>query len=172
MKKSGVLIIPSNKNGDTLLNVLSVVFDKETKKKHKFPDIKKITFLETDDANESDPKIKLNEEYFGKEICIDQEIASEWSRIPHFYTPFYVYQYATGYSAAIAISRRLLSPDPKERAAAREGYFRFLGGGSSMNPIDLLKLTGTDMTSKEPVESALELFGRLLDQMEALLEDL
>ncbi len=115
---------------------------------------------------------KLNEEYFGKEICIDQEIASEWSRIPHFYTPFYVYQYATGYSAAIAISRRLLSPDPKERAAAREGYFRFLGGGSSMNPIDLLKLTGTDMTSKEPVESALKLFGRLLDQMEALLGDL
>ena len=114
----------------------------------------------------------LHEEYFGTEICIDQEIASEWSRIPHFYTPFYVYQYATGYSAAIAISRRLLSPDPKERAAAREGYFRFLGGGSSMNPIDLLKLTGTDMTSKEPVESALELFGRLLDQMEALLGDL
>lgn len=66
MKKSGVLIIPSNKNGDTLLNVLSIVFDKETKKKHKFPDIKKITFLETDDVNESDPKIKLNEEYLSQ----------------------------------------------------------------------------------------------------------
>ena len=113
---------------------------------------------------------KLNQEYFGQEICIDEEIASEWSRIPHFYTPFYVYQYATGYSAAIAISRRLLSSDPEERAAAREGYFRFLGGGSSMNPIDLLKLTGTDMTTREPVESALKLFGDLLDQMEVLMD--
>lgn len=108
---------------------------------------------------------KLNQQYFGEDIVIDSEIALEWSRIPHFYTPFYVYQYATGYSAAIAISRKILSGDQK----AKEGYKKFLGGGSSMNPIDLLKLCGVDMTTKEPVESALNLFGELLDQMENLL---
>ena len=109
---------------------------------------------------------KLNEQYFGDDIVIDREIALEWSRIPHFYTPFYVYQYATGYSAAIAISRKILSGDE----AAREGYMKFLGGGSSMNPIDLLKLCGVDMTTPEPVQSALRLFGELLDEMEELLE--
>ena len=109
---------------------------------------------------------KLNEQYFGEDIVIDQEIALEWARIPHFYTPFYVYQYATVYSAAIAISRKILSGDEK----TKEGYFKFLSGGSSMNPIDLLKLCDVDMTTKEPVESALKLFGELLDQMEALME--
>ena len=108
---------------------------------------------------------KLNEQYFGDGVVIDQEIALEWARIPHFYTPFYVYQYATGYSAAIAISRKILSGDE----AAKEGYMKFLSGGSSMNPIDLLKLCGVDMTTKEPVESALALFGELLDEMEELL---
>lgn len=110
---------------------------------------------------------KLNERYFGDGIVIDKEIALEWARIPHFYTPFYVYQYATGYSAAIAISRKLISGDK----TAGEGYFRFLGGGSSMNPVDLLKLCGVDMTTKQPVEEALRLFGELLDQMEGLLEE-
>ncbi|MDD7114703.1 MAG: oligoendopeptidase F [Lachnospiraceae bacterium] len=108
---------------------------------------------------------KLNEQYFGEDIVIDPEIALEWARIPHFYTPFYVYQYATGYSAAIAISRKILSGDEK----TKEGYFKFLSGGSSRNPIELLKLCGVDMTTKEPVESALKLFGELLDQMEELL---
>ena len=108
---------------------------------------------------------KLNEQYFGDGVVIDKEIALEWSRIPHFYTPFYVYQYATGYSAAIAISRKILSGDEE----AREGYMKFLSGGSSMNPIDLLRLCGVDMTTKEPVESALKLFGELLDEMETLL---
>ena len=107
----------------------------------------------------------LNKLYFGEEICVDQEIAMEWARIPHFYTPFYVYQYATGYSAAIAISRKILSGDEK----AKEGYFKFLSGGSSMNPIDLLRLCDVDMAAKEPVESALKLFGELLDEMEEML---
>lgn len=109
---------------------------------------------------------KLNEQYFGDDIVIDPEIAREWSRIPHFYTPFYVYQYATGYAAAIAISRKLL----RGEEAAREGYMQFLSGGSSMNPIDLLKLCDVDMTTREPVQSALKLFGELLDEMENLLE--
>ena len=99
-------------------------------------------------------------------IVIDKEIALEWARIPHFYTPFYVYQYATGYSAAIAISRKILSGDEK----AKEGYFKFLSGGSSMNPIDLLRLCDVDMATKEPVESALKLFGELLDEMEEILK--
>lgn len=110
---------------------------------------------------------KLNQEYFGEDIEIDKEIALEWARIPHFYTPFYVYQYATGYSAAIAISRKILHGGQEDL----EGYFRFLSGGSSMNPIDLLKLCGIDMTTKQPVEDALALFGELLDQMEALLDE-
>ena len=101
-----------------------------------------------------------------KGIVIDKEIALEWARIPHFYTPFYVYQYATGYSAAIAISRKILSGDEK----AKEGYFKFLSGGSSMNPIDLLRLCDVDMATKEPVESALKLFGELLDEMEEILK--
>ncbi|MDY5498402.1 MAG: oligoendopeptidase F [Anaerobutyricum sp.] len=108
---------------------------------------------------------KLNQEYFGEDMVIDREIGLEWARIPHFYTPFYVYQYATGYAAAIAISRKILSGDEK----AREGYFRFLSGGSSMNPIDLLRLCGVDMTTGEPVRDALKLFGELLDEMEAML---
>jgi len=108
----------------------------------------------------------LNEQYFGPEMNVDREIALEWARIPHFYTPFYVYQYATGYSAAIAISQKLLSGTP----GAREGYFAFLCGGSSMSPIDLLKLCDVDMTTKKPVEDALRLFGKLLDQMEELLD--
>ncbi len=104
----------------------------------------------------------LNKLYFGDGIVLDKEIAMEWARIPHFYTPFYVYQYATGYSAAIAISRKILSGDKE----ALNGYFKFLSGGSSMNPIDLLKLCGIDMTTKEPVKEALALFASLLDQME------
>ena len=108
----------------------------------------------------------LNCKYFGPDMVSDSEIAYEWARIPHFYYNFYVYQYATGYSAAIAISRKILSGDEK----AKEGYFKFLSGGSSMNPIELLRLCDVDMATKEPVESALKLFGELLDEMEEILK--
>lgn len=108
---------------------------------------------------------KLNQKYFGDEIIVDSEIGLEWARIPHFYTPFYVYQYATGYSAAIAISRKILNHEPD----AVENYIRFLSSGSSMNCIDLLKICHVDMTQTEPVESALDLFESLLDQFEGLL---
>ncbi len=107
----------------------------------------------------------LNIKYFGDDIVIDPEIDMEWSRIPHFYTAFYVYQYATGYSAAIALSRRILN----EGAPAVEDYLNFLSGGSSKHPIDLLKGAGVDMSTKEPVNQALQLFAELLDQMEELL---
>jgi oligoendopeptidase F len=107
----------------------------------------------------------LNERYFGSDMVVDDEIAIEWARIPHFYFDHYVFQYATGYSAAIALSRRILAGEP----GAVEDYLGFLSGGCSKSPIDLLKGAGVDMTGTEPVERALELFGTLLDEMEALM---
>ncbi len=111
---------------------------------------------------------RLNELYFGPDMVVDDEIAMEWARIPHFYYNYYVFQYATGYSAAIALSRKILS----EGEIAVKDYIGFLSGGCSKSPIDLLKGAGVDMTGPEPVNQALELFGQLLDEMEALTEDL
>ena len=109
---------------------------------------------------------RLNEMYYGPDIVVDDEIAMEWARIPHFYLDYYVFQYATGYSAAIALSRRILA----EGESAVKDYLGFLSGGCSRTPIELLKGAGVDMTGPEPVEKALELFGTLLDEMEALME--
>ena len=105
---------------------------------------------------------ELNRKYFGPGVEVDPEIAMEWARIPHFYTPFYVYQYATGFSAAIAISRKILNGEP----GILEKYKRFLSGGSSMDPIDLLKICGVDMTAQEPVRDALEVFEAYLTELE------
>jgi len=99
-------------------------------------------------------------------MVVDDEIAMEWARIPHFYYNYYVFQYATGYSAAIALSRRIL----REGESAVKDYLRFLSGGCSKSPIGLLKDAGVDMTAPEPVDAALQLFGQLLDEMEALVE--
>ncbi len=107
---------------------------------------------------------RLNELYFGEDMIVDDQIALEWIRIPHFYYNYYVFQYATGYSAAIALSRKIL----KEGESAVKDYIGFLSGGCSKSPIDLLKGAGVDMTSPDPVNQALELFGELLDEMEAL----
>ncbi len=105
---------------------------------------------------------KLNEIYFGPDMVMDEEIAYEWARIPHFYTPFYVYQYATGFAAAIAISSRIL----KGEEGAVEDYKRFLSGGSSMSPIELLKLCKVDMTESRPIEEALNVFREYLGKMQ------
>lgn len=94
-----------------------------------------------------------------------EEIAYEWMRIPHFYTPFYVYQYATGYSAAVALSAKIL----KEGKPAVDAYMSFLKGGESKDPIDLLKMAGVDMTTEKPVADALALFGELVAELEALV---
>ena len=110
---------------------------------------------------------RLNEMYYGPDMVVDDRIAMEWARIPHFYYNYYVFQYATGYSAAIALSRRILA----EGESAVKDYIEFLSGGCSKTPIDLLKGAGVDMTSPEPVNQALQLFGELLDEMEALMED-
>ena len=110
---------------------------------------------------------RLNALYFGPDMIVDDEIAMEWARIPHFYYNYYVFQYATGYSAAIALSRKILA----EGESAVKDYLNFLSGGCSKSPIDLLKGAGVDMTTSAPVEEALQLFGTLLDEMEAIMED-
>ena len=109
--------------------------------------------------------LQLNKDYYGEETVVDEEIAIEWARIPHFYRNFYVYQYATGFSAAIAISQKI----QKEGAPAVKNYLKFLSGGCSTDPVSLLKIAGVDMSTPAPVESALELFGRLIDELDALL---
>ena len=109
--------------------------------------------------------LQLNRDYYGPETVVDEEIAIEWARIPHFYRHFYVYQYATGFSAAIALSTRIL----KEGAPAVADYLKFLSGGCSTDPISLLKIAGVDMSTPAPVESALDLFGSLINELEELL---
>ena len=106
--------------------------------------------------------LTLNKKYFGEEMISDPEIAYEWARIPHFYTPFYVYQYATGFAAAIAISSKIL----KGEEGIVEKYKQFLSGGSSMDPIDLLKLCDVDMSTPQPVEEALDVFESYLSELE------
>lgn len=103
----------------------------------------------------------LNKAYFGNDITVDKNVALEWARIPHFYYHFYVYQYATGFAAAIALSQRILS----EGASAREDYLDFLKGGSSKPPIDLLRGAGVDMMSTQPIEDALSQFDSLIDEL-------
>lgn len=105
---------------------------------------------------------ELNKKYFGDEMCVDQEIEMEWARIPHFYTAFYVYQYATGFSAAVALAKKIL----KEGEPAVEDYKKFLKSGCSDTPIELLKIAGVDMSKKEPVELAMKMFEELLDEFE------
>lgn len=109
--------------------------------------------------------LELNQKYFGPDMEKDEEIAYEWMRIPHFYTPFYVYQYATGYSAAVALSAKIL----KEGKPEVDAYMSFLKGGESKDPIDLLKMAGVDMTTEKPVADALALFGELVAELEALV---
>ena len=110
---------------------------------------------------------QLNQEYYGDAIVPDPEISLEWARIPHFYRNFYVYQYATGFSAAIALSQRIL----KEGAPAVKDYLGFLSGGCSADPVSLLKGAGVDMSSPAPVRDALQLFDQLIDEMEKLTKE-
>lgn len=109
---------------------------------------------------------ELNKLYFGDGIVLDEDIKLEWARIPHFYYDYYVYQYATGYSAAIALSQRIL----KEGESAVKDYLSFLKGGCSADPITLLKIAGVDMSTTKPVSDALEMFGELIKEMETLAE--
>ncbi|MDR3288328.1 MAG: oligoendopeptidase F [Peptococcaceae bacterium] len=110
---------------------------------------------------------ELNAEYYGPGVVNDPEIRSEWARIPHFYSAFYVYKYATGFSAAIALANRILN---KEKGAV-EDYIRFLSSGSSAEPIELLRRAGVDMTTPQPVSEALKSFGSLVTRLEELLSE-
>ncbi|MBR4767678.1 MAG: oligoendopeptidase F [Lachnospiraceae bacterium] len=109
--------------------------------------------------------LELNQLYFGPDMTSDPEIALEWARIPHFFYNYYVFQYATGYSAAVAIANRILT----EGAPAVKDYKAFLSGGSSKDPISLLKIAGVDMSTPKPVTDALTMFGELVDEMEKLI---
>ena len=108
----------------------------------------------------------LNRRYYGEGTTVDDRIKVEWARIPHFYYDYYVFQYATGFSAAIAISQKIL----KEGQSAVDDYLRFLSSGCSKTPIELLKIAGVDMTTPEPVNSGLALFGELIGEMEELMK--
>ncbi len=108
--------------------------------------------------------LELNKLYFGPDMVSDDEIALEWARIPHFFYDYYVFQYATGFSAAVAIANRILS----EGESAVADYKRFLSSGSSMDPISLLKIAGVDMSTAAPINSALTLFGELTEELEKL----
>ena len=108
---------------------------------------------------------KLNEKYYGKEMIVDDEIASEWARIPHFYYNYYVFQYSTGFSSAVSLSQQIL----KDGEDAVDRYIEFLKSGDSDYPINVLKKAGVDMTTSEPVDSALKLFGQLVDEMSKLI---
>lgn len=120
---------------------------------------------ETLTADALDEKyLALNRLYFGPDMISDAQIALEWARIPHFYYNYYVFQYATGFSAAVALADRIL----REGEPAVADYKRFLSGGSSTDPISLLKLAGVDMSTPAPVDAALAMFGELVDELDAL----
>ena len=108
---------------------------------------------------------KLNVQYYGPDMIVDEQIAVEWARIPHFYYNYYVYQYATGYAAAIALSTRILQEDE----SGVKDYLHFLSGGCSTDPITLLRGAGVDMSTPTPISNAITLFNQLLDEMESLL---
>ena len=108
---------------------------------------------------------EINEKYYGKDMISDEEISYEWARIPHFYYNFYVYQYSTSFCAAVAIANRIL----KEGEPAVREYKKFLSSGCTDAPVELLKIAGVDLTTGAPIDSALEKFGQIIDELEALV---
>lgn len=112
-----------------------------------------------------DHYLELNKKYFGPDVIIDDAIKYEWARIPHMYYNFYVYQYATGFSAAIALSDQILT----EGEPAVERYLEFLSSGCSDYPIDILRKAGANMETKAPVANALSVFKKVVDELDALL---
>ncbi len=110
--------------------------------------------------------LDLNKKYYGPDMVSDDEIAYEWARIPHFYYNFYVYQYATGFSSAVAIAHNIL----KNGAPAVEQYKKFLSGGCSKAPVELLKIAGVNLEEPTAIQDALDVFGTIIDEMEALVE--
>ena len=124
--------------------------------------VEKGTPLTTDYCNEM--YLGLNKKYYGDAIVHDEEIAYEWSRIPHFYNSFYVYKYATGIISAISIVNRILT----EGEAAVRDYKKFLSSGGSDSPVELLKLAGVDLTKRDAFRTAMQAFRTTLDELETL----
>lgn len=110
----------------------------------------------------------LNVFYYGDDVIVDSDIAMEWARIPHFYMNYYVYQYATGFSAAMALSKKLIS----QEKGAVDQYLTFLKGGCSKSPIELLRGAGVDMESTQPIHDALQLFDSLIEELDDLLDEI
>jgi len=108
----------------------------------------------------------LNVQYYGPDMVVDPEIALEWARIPHFFYNFYVFQYATGFSAAVALANKILT----EGEEAVKHYLKFLSSGCATDPISLLKIAGVDMATPQPIDDALKLFDSLIDEMDALMD--
>ncbi|GAX91234.1 oligoendopeptidase F [Effusibacillus lacus] len=137
-----------------------------------FAEFEKITHEKVEAGEPLTPELlcevyrELNLKYYGPDMVVDEQIDMEWARVPHFYNAFYVYKYATGFSAATALSQQIL----KEGKPAVERYINFLKSGSSDSSINLLKNAGVDMTSPKPVRDALEVFKKLLDEMEQLAD--
>ena len=109
--------------------------------------------------------LELNQKYYGPDMISDTEISYEWARIPHFYYNFYVYQYATGFTSAVAIAHSIL----KEGAPAVERYKKFLSGGCSDAPVELLKIAGVNLETPAPIQAALDVMGEIIDEMETLV---
>ncbi len=109
----------------------------------------------------------LNVKYYGPQMVVDKELNAEWSRIPHFYYNFYVYQYVTGFSAANALASQILA----EGEPARARYVNFLKSGGSDYSIELLKKAGVDMSSPEPVKITIQRFERMMDELEKLMQE-
>ena len=107
----------------------------------------------------------LNKLYYGDNVVSDDLIRYEWSRIPHFYTPFYVYKYATGLSSALSIALRIISGDRE----TCDNYLEFLSSGGSDYPLNILNKVGVDMTSKKPINDAIEMFKEKLDELKELM---
>ena len=112
--------------------------------------------------------LDLNKQYFGPEMVSDPLIANEWSRIPHFYYNFYVYQYATSFAASVAIAHRIL----EQGEAAVKPYLEFLSGGCTKDPVSLLKIAGVDLSTSEPIDEALDVFAKAIGEMEALHQEM
>lgn len=110
----------------------------------------------------------LNVFYYGDDVIVDSDIAMEWARIPHFYMNYYVYQYATGFSAAMALSKKLIN----QEKGAVDHYLTFLKGGCSKSPIELLRGAGVDMESTKPIHDALQLFDSLIEELDELLDEI
>ena len=117
-------------------------------------------------ASLGDVHFKLNQKYYGRVCTIDECVRSEWMRIPHFYRAFYVYKYATGFSAAVALSDRIL----REGQPAVDDYMKFLSAGASLPPLDALRLAGVDMEDPQTVRNALRIFDGTITQLEELLQ--